>query len=138
MGVDMLHHAFHWDEEPARLVAADLGGDPQPWRSATMPGCVPAMAGSGLIASEAAAVDVPLFLAAGERDVIEDLYCEPDAFRACHDITLYQLRRSAHMHNFAPTRAQLWARLDRWVDGTCPDSTTQRPTPRPPEPFVCP
>jgi pimeloyl-ACP methyl ester carboxylesterase len=116
-GVDALRHAFHWDEEPASLVDADLGGASQPWRSATMPSCVPLMAQSGLVADDARQVDVPLFLAAGERDVIEDLYTEPEAFRASRDITLFRLDRSAHMHNFAPTRAELWSRLDAWVTG---------------------
>jgi hypothetical protein len=120
-GTDLIRYAFHWDEEPDSLVDADAGGEPQPWRSATMPGCVPAMAGSGLIVDEAAALDVPLFLAAGERDVIEDLYGEPDAFRSSPDITLYLLRRAAHMHNFAPTRTLLWDRLQRWFGALRPD-----------------
>jgi hypothetical protein len=114
-GRDMLRYAFHWDEEPDSLVDADLGGAPQPWRSPTMPSCVPSMAGSGLIVAEAGAVDVPLFLAVGERDVIEDLYTEPDGFRSSDDITLFRLRRAAHMHNFAPTRMVLWRRLEAWI-----------------------
>jgi pimeloyl-ACP methyl ester carboxylesterase len=114
-GYDMLRYAFHWDEEPDSLVEADLGGGPQPWRSPTMPSCVPTMAGSGLIVAEAGAVDVPLFLAVGERDVIEDLNTEPDAFRSSDDITLFRLRRAAHMHNFAPTRMVLWRRLEAWI-----------------------
>ncbi len=115
-GQDMLRYLFHWDEEPDSLVDADLGGLAQPWRSTTMPSCVPSMAGSGLIVNEAATVGVPLFLAAGERDVIDDLYTEPAAFGSSPDITLYLLRRSAHMHNFAPTRMLLWERLHHWAD----------------------
>jgi pimeloyl-ACP methyl ester carboxylesterase len=114
-GGDPLRHAFHWDEEPRSLIDADLGGFPQPWRSRTMPSCVATMAQSGLIVQEAGEVEVPLFLAAGERDVIEDLYTEPSAFRRCRDITLFLLIRAAHMHNFAPTRMELWQRLDDWI-----------------------
>jgi hypothetical protein len=115
-GVDLIRHLFHSDEEPSSLVDADLGGDSQPWRSPTMPPCVPQMAQSGIIVREAARVDVPLFIAAGERDVIEDLATEPSAFPACDDVTLFRLRRSAHMHNFAPTRELLWRRLHHWFE----------------------
>ena len=115
-GVDLTRYLFHGDDEPASLVEADLGGDPQPWRSPTMPARVPQMAQSGLIVAEAARIDVPLFLAAGERDVLDDLATEPMAFRACDDVTLFRLRRSAHMHNFAPTRAVLWRRLHGWIE----------------------
>jgi pimeloyl-ACP methyl ester carboxylesterase len=114
-GQDMLRSAFHWDEEPASLVEADLGGAPQPWRSPTMPSCVPTMAWSGLVVTEAATVDVPLFLAVGQRDVIEDLHTEPDAFRSSDDITLFRLRRAAHIHNFAATRMVRWHRLEAWI-----------------------
>jgi pimeloyl-ACP methyl ester carboxylesterase len=119
-GGDQLRYVFHWDDEPDSLVDADLGGEPQPWRSATMPSCVPSMANSGLIVREAAMIDVPLFLAAGERDVLDDLYSEPDAFRRSRDITLFQLRQSAHMHNFAATRVELWERLHRWIESLRP------------------
>ncbi|MET0577125.1 MAG: hypothetical protein ABW122_00595 [Ilumatobacteraceae bacterium] len=81
-----------------------------------MPACVPQMAQSGLVVHEAARIEVPLFLAAGERDVLEDLATEPTAFRACDDVTLFRLRRSAHMHNFAATREILWDRLHQWFE----------------------
>jgi len=115
-GVELIRYLFHTDEEPASLVEDDLRGVPQPWRSRTMPARVPQMAQSGLIVEEAARIDVPLFLAAGERDVIEDLATEPVAFRACDDVTLFRLRRSAHLHNFAPTREILWCRLQQWFE----------------------
>jgi hypothetical protein len=116
-GVEWRRYAFHWDDEPPSLVDADLSDEPQPWKSPTMPACVPAMAGSGLIVEQAARVDVPLFVAAGERDVLEDLSREPLAYTACDDVTLFRLRRSAHMHNFAPTRERLWRRLHAWLEG---------------------
>jgi alpha-beta hydrolase superfamily lysophospholipase len=112
---DQLRWLHHWDETPAALVDDDMGGGAQHWRSATMPACVLRMGQPGRIAAEAAAIEAPLFLAAGERDVIEDLYAEPDAFRSSRHITLYLLPRSAHMHNFAPTRELLWRRLHAWI-----------------------
>ncbi|MGE0388296.1 MAG: alpha/beta hydrolase [Gammaproteobacteria bacterium] len=115
-GRDQLAWLFHWDETPKALIDADMADSSLPWRSASMPDCVPPMAGSGLIVAEAATIDVPLFVGAGERDTIDDLYTEPDAYRAATDITLFRLMRSAHLHNFAPTRARLWARLHTWFD----------------------
>ena len=32
-----------------------------------------------------------------------------------HDVTLYVLRNSAHCHNFASTRTQLWDRIGLWA-----------------------
>jgi hypothetical protein len=46
---------------------------------------------------------------------VPDLWSEPAAFHSCRDLTLFLLPRSAHMHNFAPTRALLWDRLERWI-----------------------
>jgi pimeloyl-ACP methyl ester carboxylesterase len=68
----------------------------------------------GVVADEAAAIAVPVFVGAGERDVVPCLAGEARAYAASTDITLYQLGRSAHMHNFSPRRALLWRRLQAW------------------------
>jgi pimeloyl-ACP methyl ester carboxylesterase len=110
--------AFHFDDEPADVVAADLaiGGDEPlpPWRSATTPPCVILMVAPGTVAPEAAAIRVPVLVVAGERDVVPDPWIEPNAYRSATDITVFVCPRMAHMHNFASTREILWSRLHSW------------------------
>lgn len=116
--------AFHYDDEPADVVAQDMaamafdGGAPlPPWRSATFPACAVAMTSPGTVAAEAAAVTVPVFVGVGERDVVPDPWIEPKAYRSATDVSLFVCPRMAHMHNFASTRERLWARLHAWGDG---------------------
>jgi alpha-beta hydrolase superfamily lysophospholipase len=113
---------FHWpDEEPA-LVEADLasyrpytdtvrGDAATPWGSATVPACAVTMMTEGVVAGEAAAIDVPVLVACGERDVVPDPWAEPTAYRGARDVAVLVVPRMAHMHNFARTRAVLWDRL---------------------------
>ena len=116
--------AFHYDDEPADVVAEDLaamafdGRAPlPPWRSATFPACAVAMTSPGTVAAEAAAVTVPVFVGVGERDVVPDPWIEPKAYASATDVSLFVCPRMAHMHNFAPTRERLWARLHAWGQG---------------------
>jgi pimeloyl-ACP methyl ester carboxylesterase len=69
----------------------------------------------GTVAAEAAAIRCPVLIANGERDVCPDPRAEPAAYASSPDITTYVLPNAAHMHNFASTRALLWARLDEWA-----------------------
>jgi pimeloyl-ACP methyl ester carboxylesterase len=124
---DVFHYAFHLDDVPAELVDRDLDGfpmrDPMPmWGSASAPPCVVTMLSPGVITTEAARVEVPVLVAAGERDVVPDPYSEPTAYRASRDVTVYVLTGSAHMHNFARTREVLWNRLDGWMESVLPSS----------------
>jgi hypothetical protein len=73
----------------------------------------------GYIAEAAAAISVPVFLVFGEQDLSEDPRREPTAYSSCNDLTLFVLRGSAHCHNLAPTRRQLWDRTLRWL-GSAP------------------
>jgi alpha-beta hydrolase superfamily lysophospholipase len=66
---------------------------------------------------EAGMIDVPVLIAAGERDITADPRAEPTAYPSSSDITVAIFPRMAHMHNFATTRTQLWDRLCAWVDG---------------------
>jgi alpha-beta hydrolase superfamily lysophospholipase len=113
--------AFHYDDEPADIVAADMaantGGALPPWRSATTPACGTYMVAPGTVATEAAAINVPVLLAMGERDVVPNPWMEPFAFRSSPDITLFVCPRMAHMHNFASTRHRFWARIHAWGSG---------------------
>jgi pimeloyl-ACP methyl ester carboxylesterase len=119
-------YPFYWEDVPEDLVAADLaGGFPArattpPWGSRTMPRCVAAMRAPGYVATEAAAIDVPVLMAFGERDVSESPGAEPAAFRRAKDVTVFVARRMAHMHNFAGTRGLLWDRIVGWCRGLKP------------------
>jgi alpha-beta hydrolase superfamily lysophospholipase len=111
--------AFHYDDEPAEMVAADMAGDvaAAPWRSATTPSCGTYMVAPGTVATEAASITAPILLAMGERDVVLNPWMEPLAFKSSPDITLFVCPRMAHMHNFASTRHQFWARIHSWGAG---------------------
>ncbi len=114
--------AFHFDDEPADVVDRDMAsgldsGPLPPWRSATTPACAIQMVAPGTVATEAAAIRVPVFIGVGERDVVPDPRAEPKAFFSSPDITVSVTERMAHMHNFAPTREKLWSRLHHWGQG---------------------
>lgn len=118
--LDAFRWAFHADDTDAALVEADFaGGYPlrstsPSWGSVSVPPSAASMLTAGVIAGEAAAVDVPLFIGCGARDVVPDPHAEPGAYAACGDICILVVPGMAHMHNFAPTRAQLWHRLHGW------------------------
>jgi pimeloyl-ACP methyl ester carboxylesterase len=61
------------------------------------------------------AIDVPVFLGVGERDILEAPHAIPAEFPHSGDVTLYVVRGSGHNHNVAPTRARLWDRLAAWA-----------------------
>jgi pimeloyl-ACP methyl ester carboxylesterase len=112
--------AFHYDDVPSEIVEADLGaysgGPLEEWRSATTPACVGLGATPGVVATEAAAITVPVLVAMGERDVVPDPWLEPKAYRSAADISLFVCPRMAHMHNFASTRETFWGRTHAWGD----------------------
>ena len=119
-GIDAFRWAFHADDTDPALVEADMvGGYPMrttapAWGSVSLPPAAVAMMTAGVIAAEAALVDVPVFVGCGARDVVPDPRAEPAAYAASDDITVLVVPGMAHMHNFAPTRAQLWHRLHGW------------------------
>jgi pimeloyl-ACP methyl ester carboxylesterase len=113
-------YPFHYEDVPADIVEADIGGG-YPIRttaplfgSKTLPNCVVAMLSPGYTAAEAAAVDVPVFIGLGERDTAPHPHREPSAYPNSTDVSLLVCDRMAHMHNFATTRHKLWDRLAHW------------------------
>jgi pimeloyl-ACP methyl ester carboxylesterase len=113
-------YPFHFEDVPADIVEADIGGGypirttAPPFGSKSVPPCAVAMLSPGYIKTEAAAVDVPLFIGLGERDTAPEPHCEPSAYPNSTDVTLFICDRMAHMHNFATTRHKLWERLADW------------------------
>jgi pimeloyl-ACP methyl ester carboxylesterase len=119
---DQFRFCFHYPDEDPELMEADLasykpytdvvrGDESSPWGSATTPPCAITMMTEGAVAAQAAAIDVPVFIGAGERDVVPDPWAEPAAYRASRYVTVSVTPRMAHMHNFAHTRHELWTRL---------------------------
>jgi pimeloyl-ACP methyl ester carboxylesterase len=110
---------FHYDDEPADVVAQDMTGyplreRPPVWGSATVPPCAAQMLDEGVVAREAAAITVPVFVGVGERDVCPDPRAEPTAYASSPDITVFVCPLMSHMHNFASTRELFWTRLHAW------------------------
>lgn len=117
---------FHCDDVPESIVIADMTkkpggvGSEAPWSTDFSPGG-PALSttrgplGPGVVADEAAAIEVPVLVATGEVDVVAEPRAEPMAYTASPDVTVAVFQRMAHMHNFATTRALLWNRLSWWA-----------------------
>ena len=69
----------------------------------------------GSIGPEMAAVDVPVFLGLGDRDIAGEPHGTPEGFTGSHDISLFVLEGAGHNHNVAPAREHLWDRLAKWA-----------------------
>lgn len=69
----------------------------------------------GHVADDARRIDVPVFLAFGESDLSPDPAAEARVYHASPAVDVFVLGGSAHCHNFAPTRAQLWEALTSWI-----------------------
>ncbi|MGX7680222.1 alpha/beta hydrolase [Jatrophihabitans sp. DSM 45814] len=116
--------SFHYDDEPADIVALDMAASagthegPLPsWRSPGTPTCGILMVAPGAVATEAAAISVPVLVAVGERDVVPNPWMEPFAFKSSTDISVFVCPRMGHMHNFAHTRHLFWERIHSWGTG---------------------
>lgn len=117
---------FHYDDVPQEIVEQDLmhyeavsrepgareGFEPAPWHALTTPArAARSTLTPGVVATEAAAVTVPVLSAMGVRDLVPDPLGEPRAFRSARSVDLFVCPRMGHVHNFAGTRALLWQRL---------------------------
>ena len=69
----------------------------------------------GSSAPQLAAIDVPVFIGVGERDITGDAHQIPAQFPHSLDVTLFALPDAGHNHNAAPNRAVLWDRLAAWA-----------------------
>jgi pimeloyl-ACP methyl ester carboxylesterase len=122
---------FHYDDVPRAIVEADMvewparGGRVPPWASATVPPCAITMMSPGVVAPEAAVINVPVFVGVGERDVVPDPRAEPRAYQHSPDVTVSICPRMAHMHNMASTRERLWQRLHSWGTGVAANGTSR-------------
>lgn len=122
--MESLRWVFHWQDVPESIVAADLASAPGragdevvSWGAGAAPlPCGIDMLTPGIVSAAATQISCPVLVAQGERDVVPEPRSEPAAYGACNDITVYIAPTMAHMHNFASTRAQFWARIQSWGD----------------------
>jgi pimeloyl-ACP methyl ester carboxylesterase len=108
---DLLRPLFHSPDVPDAVMAADDAVQSRvPVRAASE------VTTPGYVASHAAQIDVPVFLGfGGDLDVSPDPHSEPARYPRCADITLVVLDGSAHCHNMASRRTQLWNRVAAWA-----------------------
>ncbi len=63
----------------------------------------------------AAVIRVPTLLGFGEIDLAPNPHTEVSFYPQAQDISLFVLPGSAHCHNLAPTRQQLWEQVALWL-----------------------
>ena len=78
---------------------------------------------------EKAAIDVPVFVAFGDHDLTAAYERSAARYTNSPDVTLYVLPQSAHCHNQASSRLQLWERIARWIDVNRAAVPVRRTTP---------
>jgi alpha-beta hydrolase superfamily lysophospholipase len=69
----------------------------------------------GMIAADAAAIDVPILIALGDSDLHGDPHRTPAAYPGSPDITLLVLRDTRHNHFLYPSRTAFFDRVARWA-----------------------
>lgn len=114
---------FHYDDVDVASVRQG------PWVATTYPtGVATSALTPGVVAAEAAAVQVPVLAAMGERDVVADPRGEPRAYLSATSVDLYICPRMGHMHNFAGTRELFWQRIETWASwvGAVPSAKRSR------------
>jgi alpha-beta hydrolase superfamily lysophospholipase len=104
-------YLFYWDDVPDEVIQHDEQS------TTTLPVNVAREIGGlgGPNATAAAALEVPVFLGFGERDLSQDPRSEPRAYPMSRDIQLLILPGSAHCHNFSANRSHLWDRICGWI-----------------------
>jgi hypothetical protein len=104
------HAWLHEPDVPAAVIAAD---DAKAARWPRQPYVEALLAGHS--ARFAAQLDCNVFIGFGDHDVPPVPHADVAYYPRSHDVTLYVLRNSAHCHNFASTRTQLWERIGLWA-----------------------
>ena len=104
------HVWLHQPDVPAQVIAAD---DEQAVRWPRQSYVEALLAGYS--ATFAAKLECRAFLGFGDHDIPPTPHDDVAFYPASNDVTLYVLHDSAHCHNFASTRAQLWDRIALWA-----------------------
>jgi pimeloyl-ACP methyl ester carboxylesterase len=104
------HSWLHRPDVPAAVIAAD---DAQAVRWPRQ-SYVDALL-AGYSASFAAQLDCNVLLGFGDHDVPPIPHADVAFYTQSRDVTLFILPNSAHCHNFASTRTELWERIGLWA-----------------------
>ena len=104
------HAWLHDPDVPAAVIAADDAKAARWPRQAYVEALL-----AGHSARFAAELDCNVFLAFGDHDVPPVPHADVAYYPRSPDVTLYVLRNSAHCHNFASTRTELWDRIGLWA-----------------------
>jgi pimeloyl-ACP methyl ester carboxylesterase len=116
------NHAWLHDPDVPRAVIAADDAEAVAWPRQTYVDALLA----GYSAGFAADVECPVFVGFGDHDVPPVPHDDVAFYRRSRDVTLYVLRGSAHCHNFAGTRTELWDRIGRWAAGVaCRDGSAR-------------
>jgi pimeloyl-ACP methyl ester carboxylesterase len=119
---------FHYDDVPAEVIEQDMahyeqivrsrtrgeGTPSHPYESYATPDAARYVLTPGVVATEAAAITVPVLSAMGVRDMVVDPLGEARAFRSAPSFDLFICPRLGHMHNFGGTRVLFWERIHRF------------------------
>jgi pimeloyl-ACP methyl ester carboxylesterase len=105
---DPMQGWFHLDDVPVDVANADAAVSvvPRVFGTAMIP---------GVVAEQAARIDVPVLIGYGSVDVSPDPRAEAGVYVRCPDITTVILAGSAHCHNMSSTRHRLWGRVLAWA-----------------------
>ena len=110
-GSAALRREFHLADVPARVLASAAERQNHPVSLALAAQAFDRDATRRIVAG----ITCPVFLGFGEKDTTPTPYDEPGCYTGSNDISFFRLMGSAHCHNFANTRTQLWDRLLHWI-----------------------
>jgi len=109
---ERLRGLFHWPDVPADVIAADDALCVEVPAAIGRIGVTP-----GVIAEDAANIEVPVYICQSELDNSPDPHAEPACYCMSRDITLHILDNAAHCQNFASSRQVMWDRMHHWARG---------------------
>ncbi len=105
-----LRTIFHWPDVPAALLVADDAS------AVPLPAVLAEQSVTpGIVAEDAARLEVPLFLCLGERDISPAVEHESACYASASHLTFLLLSQSGHCHNFSSRRRDLWERIHQWA-----------------------
>jgi hypothetical protein len=104
------HWAYHWDDVPSEVIDADDAV------AVEFPPCAGRMNEPGVLAVAASAIEEPVFVMMGERDLRLADSDEVRPYSRSRDVVYFELAASGHCHNLASTRREAWSKIGDWCE----------------------